>query len=116
MKRTYRFGHHIFRVLDKPISVGRESVREGLFLHSESGRITQVAGVQSAKTRDGTEVMFAPNGAVIDHPEHGTIELPPGTYQVDQVREARPEEERARTLVFESPRQEPTSLTREQLD
>jgi hypothetical protein len=114
--RTYRIGHTILRQQDREVPVQRSTIKPGLKLRSESGRIVDVAGVQSARTVDGTEVMIAPNGAVIDHPEHGTIEIPPGTYEVSQIGEAKPEEERARGIRFESPQETPTSLTREQRD
>ena len=114
--KIFRMGHQKFSKLEQEVSVRQDSIRAGLTLHSESGRVTQVTGVQSARTRNGTEVMIAPNGAVINHPEHGTMELPPGAYEVDQVREARPEEERARTIRFEAPDETTTALRREHLD
>lgn len=116
MVKVYRMGHQIFRMQDRETSIIRSSIRQGLELHSESGRITPVLGVLSARTRDGGEVMIAPNGAIVDHPEHGRLELPAGVYSVEPVKEARPEEESTRSVHFESPNLASTSLTGEQLD
>lgn len=114
--KTSRMGSKIFRLLDKPVQAYQSNIRDGFDIQSESGKITHVVGVQSARSTEGKTLMIAPNGAIIDHPEHGKLPLEPGTYEVDQVREARPEEERARTLRFEPPQVAPTSLSREQLD
>jgi len=116
MAEKYRIGHVVLCKLDRPISVLRHTLHDGLTLRSESGRTVQVTAVQSGRTRDGAEVMIAPNGARIEHPEHGFLEVPPGTYETSQVREARPEEERARGMRFESPLTESSALTGQQRD
>jgi len=42
--------------------------------------------------RDGADVFISAQAdAYIDHPEHGTISLPPGDYAVTQQREYKPE-------------------------
>lgn len=116
MLKVYRMGHQVFRKQDKKLPVVQSSIKQGLELHSESGRITPVLGVLSGRTRDGTEVMIAPDGAIVDHPEHGRLDLPAGVYSVEPVREAQPEEERTRSIHFESPSLASTSLTGEQRD
>lgn len=116
MEEIFRIGHVVLRKQVEPISVLQETIHSNLELHSESGRIVEVSGVQSGRTRMGTEVMIAPSGATINHPEHGILEIPPGTYEVSQVREARPEEERVRGIRFEPPLSATSALTREQRD
>jgi hypothetical protein len=116
MSKIFRIGHQVFTKIETNVSVLSNTLKDGFELHSESGRVTKVPGVQRARSPDGQELMIAPEGAVIEHPEHGTMELPQGVYQVQPVGEAVPQEASARTMEFESPLESLTSLTREQLD
>lgn len=114
--KIWRMGHSVFRLLEHPIPVLADSLRNGMDLKSENGRVTHVDGVRSGRPTSGGVVMVAPDGAEITHPEHGRMELPPGAYAVEDVREARPEEERARRLRFETPAERTTALTTSQMD
>jgi hypothetical protein len=97
----YRIGHSIFTRLEHAPRIIDETWRDHLTLRSESGREIRVDGIHSAVSVDGQQLMFAPKGARVTHPEHGTLELDgPAVYSVGRVREARPEEERARRLNF----------------
>src|SRR5437660_801534 len=100
MAKFRRLGHYVFVEVDDTIPIRPETLRDQLILHSESGRELRVKGVKSAITTSGQQLVFAREGAIIRHPEHGVLQLEPAVYLVKQLREARPEEEAARTLSF----------------
>jgi hypothetical protein len=93
---TFRLGHTLFRKLNMPITIYSDSIRAGIDLPSESGDF-HVDNVRRARTPGGRLVLLAPDGASIAHVEHGSLSLPNGTYRVDTVRDARPQEIRTRT-------------------
>lgn len=53
------------------------------------GEVTGHAHVLTGDLRVSGAIISAINGARIDHPEHGVIDLPPGAYTVTRQREWR---------------------------
>ncbi len=53
------------------------------------GEITGHAHVLTGDLRVSGAIINAINGARVDHPEHGVIDLPPGAYTVTRQREWR---------------------------
>jgi hypothetical protein len=114
MTHIFRLGHSLFRKLDRPVIVDRRSISAGFDLRSESGRVVRIDNVTRARTPGGRYVLIAPNGAVVDHEEHGLLTLPSGVFATDAVRDARPDEVRTRTMQISEDVQR--ALRAEQID
>ncbi|MDA4127336.1 MAG: hypothetical protein OK452_09095 [Thaumarchaeota archaeon] len=111
---AFRIGHTIFRKIDHPVLVYSHTISPGFDLHSESGRVTHIDNVRRGRALDGSLLLIAPNGAVVQHEQHGVLTLPEGIFTTSAVRDARPDELRARTLEFTESNQ--SVLNRNQLD
>ena len=94
--QCYRQGDILIRKIDKLPSGKRKKRLTGHVLEGEATghmhRILELEQAEVLEIGDGLFVTVGERGVSLVHPEHKTIELPPGDFEIIRQREYSPEE------------------------
>lgn len=85
MANVLRHGDIVLRRVDK-LPKGDQKKSKGFTQHGETGKLHEAHKVQVIDIDWRKFIEVPPEGDVMTHPEHPTLNLPAGTFEVTRVR------------------------------